>query len=575
MTDKTENNGMRFKIAGKCEAVREPVSTETKALRTFDEYTSPVLRVLGVPFGGPIEGRDAQGEAFTDKTEVMLNVDDTRPVTYYHGFGPDDPNGWQDHPVIIGMAKYTGADERGHWFDVKLDENETLAQRILADPTKARASSGTVGHLVRRGDAGLIDTWPVAELALFDINEWRLPANDYAVVEAKAIEIPDPLKAGDATVDPDVEMADAIKSLPIHVEKNTMTEETPKVETPEVDIAKLVSNAVEEKMAALRDEAPVVKSAPAVKKVTELGFKDDATKSFIHWMRTGDEVAYKAALQGQTDSEGGYAVPEDFYNKIVEKATLMSFIRQTSALILQTSLDKIRIPAEGTAVTKFVVTAEEGAVDENEPTLADSYIEIHRMTKLIKASVELLADGKGGVETWLADSFARAKAMAENYYFTVGTGTSMPLGILAGAGASGVTTASATAITAGELVQLVGKLGGGYSGLGCGFLMKNATKWYLAGLQGSPFSFIQTPAGGDFLGMPAYISDDMEAIASTKKAVVYGNFGYYAVAERQGMTVQRLTELYAANGQVGLLASFRIGGTVVQAEAFKYLLQAS
>jgi HK97 family phage major capsid protein len=471
--------------------------------------------------------------------------------------------------VIIGMAKYSGADERGHCFDVKLDETEPLAVRILDNPDTSRASSGAVGHLVRMGDAGLIDVWPVGELALFDTNDWRLPANDYAVVEkAKAIE---PLQAGDATV---AEVESAIKSLPIPVEKNNMEDEIKQEETtPEVDIAKLVDEAVEAKMKALKEEEPVIKSAPAVKKVTEMGFKEDATKSFIHWMRTGDEVAYKAALQGQTDSEGGYAVPDDFYNKIVEKATLMSFIRQTNAMILQTSLDKIRVPAEGTAVTKFVVTAEEGAVDENEPTLGDVAIEIHRLTKLIKASVEVLADAKGGFETWLMNSFARAKAMAENYYFTVGTGTNMPLGVLAGAGASGITTASATAITAAELVSLVGTLGGGYSCPGCGFLMKSATKWYLAGLTGNPFQFIPTPAGGDFLAMPAYNSDDMEAITNSGKSVVYGNFGYYAVAERQGMNVQRLNELYAANGQVGLLASFRLGGSVIQAEAFKYLAQ--
>ena len=36
---------------------------------------------------------------------------------------------------------------------------------------------------MRYGEAGLIDVWPVGELAIFDTNEWRRPANELAVVE--------------------------------------------------------------------------------------------------------------------------------------------------------------------------------------------------------------------------------------------------------------------------------------------------------------------------------------------------------------------------------------------------------
>ena len=51
---------------------------------------------------------------------------------------------------------------------------------------KVRASSGAVGHLVRFSEDGEITTWPVGELALFDINDWRKPANELAVFQAKS-----------------------------------------------------------------------------------------------------------------------------------------------------------------------------------------------------------------------------------------------------------------------------------------------------------------------------------------------------------------------------------------------------
>jgi HK97 family phage major capsid protein len=36
------------------------------------------------------------------------------------------------------------------------------------------------------------------------------------------------------------------------------------------------------------------------------------------------------------------------------------------------------------------------------------------------------------------------------------------------------------------------------------------------------------------------------------------------------MSIRRLNELYAGNGQVGFLATVRFGGAVVQAEAIQY-----
>jgi HK97 family phage major capsid protein len=47
---------------------------------------------------------------------------------------------------------------------------------------------------------------------------------------------------------------------------------------------------------------------------------------------------------------------------------------------------------------------------------------------------------------------------------------------------------------------------------------------------------------------------------------------FYTIGERVGMTVRRLNELYAGTGQVGILASIRVGGAVTQAEAFKHLV---
>ena len=42
-------------------------------------------------------------------------------------------------------------------------------------------------------------------------------------------------------------------------------------------------------------------------------------------------------------------------------------------------------------------------------------------------------------------------------------------------------------------------------------------------------------------------------IAAGAKAIAFGDYSYYWVADRQGRSLKRLNELFAMNGQVGFL----------------------
>jgi hypothetical protein len=138
------------------------------------------LLVLGVPFGSP-ENKDADGEFFSEKTDLMLKVGETRPLVYFHGM---NPNGRPlQHPEVIGTATYIKKDEKGHWFEAVLDMTKALAKRIWDKAVQGlvRASSGALPHLVRMGKAGEILAWGLGELSLIDLGIARQPANMQAV----------------------------------------------------------------------------------------------------------------------------------------------------------------------------------------------------------------------------------------------------------------------------------------------------------------------------------------------------------------------------------------------------------
>ena len=147
------------------------------------------FEVVGVPFGGNLNGKDAQGEFFTEKTDIMLSVGDERPVIYYHGSLPSGE--MDEHPVPIGKAIYKGIKEGvGHVFDVIIDKSKKFAERIwkAAIMGTARASGGSVPHLVRKNKlTGELFTWPLAELTLVDQGQGRMAANQLATVSLKTV----------------------------------------------------------------------------------------------------------------------------------------------------------------------------------------------------------------------------------------------------------------------------------------------------------------------------------------------------------------------------------------------------
>ncbi len=565
-----------------------------KRMKADSEYTVPGWRVLGVPYSGQLQGRDADGEAFHEQTEIWLKSGDYVNLTYYHGFDPEEPGKKQEKPALIGRAIYTGKDDRGHWFEPMLDESEPLAQRLLsAGVENLRASSGAVSHLVRKSAGGLIDVWPVGELALFDTNEWRKPANELAVIELKSESITEAIpEVVETTVDAVEDEMEAKKSnttisqFPMEekmgeestVEKEVKAEQ-PKVDEPKVDIKAELESFKKSLLDELKAAPGEVKGVPTVKAAKE---SPSFIRAMLAWAQgdnprgfKGNDLELKGAWQGQTDTEGGYDVPDDFYNRIVEQRQELSFVRRAPVTRLVTNHDRILIPTEATAGTKLAVTAEEAAYNENEPVFGQVALTIHKFTKMIKVSEEMLDGDAVGLEAYIASVVARASAAAENYYCSIGTGTGMPQGIVAGATASGITTASATDITAGELIAMMGKVESPYHNSNSGFLMQGATKFHLLGLTGDSFQFIQTPAGGDFMGYPAYIAPDMDAITKSGKSVVFGDFSMYAFAERQGVVLSRNPYLYQASGQVGLFVKQRFGGAVLQTLAFKYLTQAN
>jgi HK97 family phage major capsid protein len=78
------------------------------------------------------------------------------------------------------------------------------------------------------------------------------------------------------------------------------------------------------------------------------------------------------------------------------------------------------------------------------------------------------------------------------------------------------------------------------------------------------------------LGRPVVVNNSMDtSLAAGDVAMLFGDFSYYWIFDRQGIEMQRLNELYAATGQVGFLADKRFDGHVMLSTAIKKLTMAT
>ena len=363
------------------------------------------------------------------------------------------------------------------------------------------------------------------------------------------------------------------------MDEEKIVEEEVKAEKPEVDIKAELESLKKSIIDELKAAPGEVKGVPTVKNAKE---SPSFIKAMLAWAQGDNPRGFKGnditmgmkanPWEGGEDTEGGYAVPDDFYNRIVEQRQELSWVRQAPVTRFVVNHDRLLIPTEATAGTRLVVTAEEDAYNENEPVFGQVALTIHKFTKMIKVSEEMMDGDAVGLEAYISSIVARASAAAENYYCTIGGGSSDPQGIITGATSSGITNAAKATILASEVISTMGTVASPYHNANSGFLMTGASKFHIMASTGNNFLFIPTPSGGDILGYPIYIAPDMDAVGKASgKAVLFGDFSMYAFGERQGLTLSRNPYVYQANGQIGLFVKQRFGGAVLQSAALKYL----
>nr|WP_288828393.1 phage major capsid protein [uncultured Clostridium sp.] len=297
-------------------------------------------------------------------------------------------------------------------------------------------------------------------------------------------------------------------------------------------------------------------------------------REFWNAMRKKNYYDVNNALQIGTDSEGGYLVPDEFEQTLVQGLEEENVFR-TLATIIQTSSGDRKIPVVATKGEASWVD-EEGQIPESDDSFGQVAIAAYKVATMIKVSDELLNDSVFNMEAYISNEFSRRIGAKEEEAFLVGDGKGKPTGIFnaAGGASEGVTTATAN-ITFDDVMDLFYSVKSPYRKKST-FMMNDSTVKALRKLKDNNGIYIWQPsvqAGqpDTVLNRPVVTSAYAPAIAAGGKVIAFGDFKYYWIADRQGRSFKRLNELFAANGQVGFLGSQRVDGKLILPEAVKVL----
>ena len=324
------------------------------------------------------------------------------------------------------------------------------------------------------------------------------------------------------------------------------------------------------------------------RKNTRATATEEYNKAFWDMMRGNTSLEVRDALSVGVDQNGGFTVPDEFERQLVQALEENNIFRSLAKTIRTNSGTRTIPIATDSGSASWI---EEGAaIQESDMSFSQETLSAYKLGCMIKVSNELLNDSAFDIAAHIAHRFGVRFGNAEEDAFINGTGPSanpqttpsQPTGILTSlTPTAGNTTANAQTVHFDNIYKLYYSLKSPYR-RNASFLCNETLLLQLMLIKDKNDNYIWKPGleigkPDTILGRPIYTSGYMPAITGTatqdksKKVLLFGDFSYYWIADRQNRTLKRLNELYAVTDQVGFIGTQRVDGKLILPEAMQVM----
>jgi HK97 family phage major capsid protein len=305
----------------------------------------------------------------------------------------------------------------------------------------------------------------------------------------------------------------------------------------------------------------------------------ESDADIVRKLVAGDIRSYNFERRDLNTVDDSAVVPQSFYDIIQESlVTVGPMLDGGIVTLLNTaSGEDIKVPVEATRPEATAI-AEGTTITELDPTFSNITLKSQKVAVLTKISRELMQDSGIDIMGYLGRTLGTSVGIRVNNLLTVGTGTTVPNGIVTAAG-SGVVggTAVSGAFTADNLIDLAHSVDGAYVRLGGAFMMRRASIGAVRKLKDTAGNYLFAPAAtvgspDTLLGFPIVENPDVPAIATGAKSVLFGYHGSYHVRQVGGIEVARSDDAYFASDEIGVRLTIRVWGDLGQSAAVKYFI---
>lgn len=283
-------------------------------------------------------------------------------------------------------------------------------------------------------------------------------------------------------------------------------------------------------------------------------------------------AAIYATMSTTTGSEGGYTVQTEVAKVLLDAVKAFGGVREVAEVFRTAKGNDLNYPtADATSEVGELIGQNTTATDQDTSFGTVPLVVYKFSSKIITVPFELLQDSELDIESIINGRLGVRIGRTTNQFFTNGTGTAQPRGLVTASSAGKVgTTGQTLTVTYDDLVDLQHSVDPAYRKLGVGFMMHDSSLKVIRKIkdtQGRPIfvpGYEQSTPGGapdELLGSPININQDMPVMAANAKSILFGYFKGYKVRDVLDVTLFRFTDsAYAKKGQVGFMAWARSGG---------------
>ena len=294
----------------------------------------------------------------------------------------------------------------------------------------------------------------------------------------------------------------------------------------------------------------------------------------------GGMTEIKNAQGVGTGSAGGYLVPPEFRNTLIEQVTFVAAMRQYAEVITTDSGANLPWPTVDDTAQEGAILGENTQITEQDVTFGQASLDAYMYTsKLVRVSFQLLNDNAFNLNAWLPRALGARIGRIQNRHFTVGTGTAQPDGIVTsstvGVQGTGSFATTGGAPTYDNLIDLIDSIDPSYITANTRFMMAQTGRKAIRKIKDSQNRplwepSLQVGAPDTLLGFPVALNNYMPAAAVNAKTILFGDINAaYVIRDVSDLAVMRLTERYADFLQVGFFAFQRSDGTLQNGSAVR------